>query len=169
MEGDEIMKALLYFSKLSDLGKYKIEKTEDYDLAKQDDLDVSYYEYIRVRGTSSPNPSCVSKYSDTQLELYLKDHKKTWNSIAKLLNQDVDISNDEVMFIFSYHEFYKIDRILHFVRKRIRHKEMNENERQKASLNIQKVNQKRRHIIENFNQNLSKKRLDDYLCIEVGK
>ena len=163
------MKALLYFQHLSDLGKYKIEKTEDYDLAKQDDLDISYYEYIRVRGTSSPNPSCVSKYSDTQLELYLKDHKKTWNSIAKLLNQDVDISNDEVMFIFSYHEFYKIDRIVHFVRKRIRHKEMNENERQKASLNIQKVNQKRRHIIENFNQNLSENTLDDYLCAEVKK
>ena len=81
----------------------------------------------------------------------------------------MDISNDEVMFIFSYHEFYKIDRIVHFVRKRIRHKEMNENERQKASLNIQKVNQKRRHIIENFNQNLSENTLDDYLCAEVKK
>ena len=169
MEGDEIMKALLYFSKLSDLGKYKIEKTEDYDLAKQDDLDISYYEYIRVRGTSSPNPSCVSKYSDTQLELYLKDHKKTWKSMAKLLRQDVDMSADEVVFIFSYREFYKVDSIVHFVRKRIRHKEMNENERQKASLNIQKVNQKRRHIIENFNQNLNENTLDDYLCIEVEK
>ena len=163
------MKALLYFQRLSDLGKYKVEKTEDYVVAKEDDLDLSFYEFIRVKGTTFPNPSCVSKYSNDKLELYLKDHKKTWKSLAKLLNQDVDISNDEVMFIFSYREFYKVDSIIHFVRKRSRQTPMNENERQKASLNIAKVNQKRRHIIENSNQNLNENTLDDYLCVEVEK
>ena len=161
------MKALLYFQRLSDLGKYKVEKTEDYEVARQDGMDLSYYEYIRVKGTSSPNPSCISKYSDTQLILYMKDHKKTWKSMAKLLRQDVDMSADEVVFIFSYREFYRVDSIVHFVRKRIRHKEMNENEREKARVNINKVNQKRRHIIENSAENLSETKLDDYLCIEV--
>ncbi len=167
MEGEEIMKALLYFSKLSDLGKYKVEKTEDYEVARQDGMDLSYYEYIRVKGTSSPNPSCISKYSDTQLILYMKDHKKTWKSMAKLLRQDVDMSADEVVFIFSYSEFYKVDSIVHFVRKRIRHKEMNENEKQKARLNIEKVNQKRRHISGKSEAKINEKRLDDYLYVEV--
>ena len=167
MEGEEIMKALLYFSKLSDLGKYKVEKTEDYEVARQDGMDLSYYEYIRVKGTSSPNPSCISKYSDTQLILYMKDHKKTWKSMAKLLRQDVDMSADEVVFIFSYSEFYKVDSIVHFVRKRIRHKEMNENEKQKARLNIEKVNQKRRHISGKSEAQINEKRLDDYLYVEV--
>ncbi len=167
MEGDEIMKALLYFQQLSDLGKYRIFRFEDYEDARKDGEDLSYYEYIRVKGTSSPNPSCISKYSDTQLILYMKDHKKTWKSMAKLLRQNVDMSADEVVFIFSYREFYRVDSIVHFVRKRIRHKEMNENEREKARVNINKVNQKRRHIIENFNQNLNENTLDDYLCVEV--
>ena len=161
------MKALLYFQRLSDLGKYKVEKTEDYAVARQDGMDLSYYEYIRVKGTSSPNPSCISKYSDTQLILYMKDHKKTWKSMAKLLRQDVDMSADEVVFIFSYSEFYKVDSIVHFVRKRIRHKEMNENEKQKARLNIEKVNQKRRHISGKSEAKINEKRLDDYLCVEV--
>ncbi len=161
------MKALLYFQRLSDLGKYKVEKTEDYEVARQDGMDLSYYEYIRVKGTSSPNPSCISKYSDTQLILYMKDHKKTWKSMAKLLRQDVDMSADEVVFIFSYSEFYKVDSIVHFVRKRIRHKEMNENEKQKARLNIEKVNQKRRHISGKSEAKINEKRLDDYLYVEV--
>ena len=167
MGGEEIMKALLYFSKLSDLGKYKVEKTEDYEVARQDGMDLSYYEYIRVKGTSSPNPSCISKYSDTQLILYMKDHKKTWKSMAKLLRQNVDMSADEVVFIFSYREFYRVDSIVHFVRKRIRHKEMNENEKQKARLNIEKVNQKRRHISGKSEAKINEKRLDDYLYVEV--
>jgi len=163
------MKALLYFQRLSDFGKYKVEKTEDYELARQDGLDPSYYEFIRVKGTSYPNPSCLSKYSDTQLILYLKDHKKTWRNIAKLVQQDVDMSADEVVFTFSYREFYKVDTIIHFVRKRSRKTEMSKDEKEKARQNMAKINSDKRHIIENFNQNLSKKRLDDYLCIEVGK
>ena len=167
------MKALLYFQKLADLGKYKVEKTDDYDLARRDGLDLSYYEIIRVRGSKPekffPIPSNISKYSSDKLVLYLKDHKRYWPQIARILDQKIDKDSEEAVFIFNYQRFYQIDKILHFVRKRARNTEMNGNEREKAKLNIQKVNQKRRHIIENSNANLSGKRLDDYLCVEVRK
>jgi hypothetical protein len=171
MEGDEIMKALLYFSKLSDLGKYKIEKTDDYEIARKDGLDLSYYEMIRVRGSKPEKnfriPSNISKYSNNQLLLYLKDHKRYWGRISRILNQEIDLGGEEAVFVFPYQKFYQIDKILHFVRKRSRQTEMNEDEKKKARLNIQKVNQKRRHIIKNFNENLNETKLDDYLCVEV--
>ena len=165
------MKALLYFQKLEDLGKYKVEKTSDYDLARRDGLDLSYYEMIRVKGSKPEKnfkiPSNVSKYSNNELSLYLKDHKRYWRQISNTLNQEIDMDSDEAIFIFSFKEFYKLDKILRFVRKRSRHTGMDENEREKAKVNIQKVNQKRRHIIENSGTNLNEKRLDDYLCVEV--
>ena len=165
------MKALLYFQKLSDLGKYRIEKTDDYDLARRDGLDLSYYEMIRVRGSKPERnfkiPSNVSKYSNNELLLYLKDHKRYWPQISKILDQQIDKDSEEAVFIFPYKEFYKIDKILHFVRKKSRNTEMNINERKKARSNMEKINEKRRHIIENSNANLSGKRLDDYLCVEV--
>ena len=165
------MKALLYFQKLSDLGKYKIEKTDDYDLARRDGLDLSYYEMIRVRGSKPERnfkiPSNISKYSNNELLLYLKDHKRYWAQISKILDQKIDKDSEEAVFIFPYKEFYKIDKILHFVRKKSRNTEMNINERKKARSNMEKINEKRRHIIENSNANLSGKRLDDYLCVEV--
>ena len=167
------MKALLYFQKLSDLGKFRIEKTDDYDLARRDGLDLSYYEMIRVRGSKPEGnfkiPSNVSKYSNNELLLYLKDHKRYWPQISKILDQQIDKDSEEAVFIFPYKEFYKIDKILHFVRKRSRHTGMNENERKKARSNMEKINEKRRHIIENSNVNLSGKRLDDYLCVEVDE
>ena len=165
------MKALLYFQKLSDLGKYRIEKTDDYDLARRDGLDLSYYEMIRVRGSKPERnfkiPSNISKYSNNELLLYLKDHKRYWAQISKILDQKIDKDSEEAVFIFPYKEFYKIDKILHFVRKKSRNTEMNVNERKKARSNMEKINEKRRHIIENSNANLSGKRLDDYLCVEV--
>ena len=165
------MKALLYFQKLSDLGKYRIEKTDDYDLARRDDLDLSYYEMIRVRGSKPekffPIPSNISKYSSDKLVLYLKDHKRYWAQISKILDQKIDKDSEEAVFIFNYQRFYQIDKILHFVRKKSRNTEMNVNERKKARSNMEKINEKRRHIIENSNANLSGKRLDDYLCVEV--
>ncbi len=164
------MKALLYFQKLEDLGKYKVEKTADYDLARRDGLDLSYYEMIRVKGSKPERnfkiPSNISKYSNNELLLYLKDHKRYWAQISKILDQKIDKDSEEAVFIFNYQRFYQIDKILHFVRKRARNTEMNGNEREKAKLNIQKVNQKRRHIIENSGANLNEKRLDDYL-VEV--
>ena len=164
---------ILYFQNLKDLGKYKIEKTEDYDIARKDSLDLSYYEMIRVRGSKPekffPIPSNISKYSSDKLVLYLKDHKRYWPQIARILDQKIDKDSEEAVFIFPYKEFYKIDKILHFVRKRSRHTGMNENERKKARSNMEKINEKRRHIIENSNVNLSGKRLDDYLCVEVDE
>ena len=111
------MKALLYFQKLSDLGKFRIEKTDDYDLARRDGLDLSYYEMIRVRGSKPERnfkiPSNVSKYSNNELLLYLKDHKRYWPQISKILDQQIDKDSEEAVFIFPYKEFYKIDKILH--------------------------------------------------------
>ena len=164
------MKALLYFQKLSDLGKYRIEKTDDYDLARRDGLDLSYYEMIRVKGSRPeklfPVPSHVSKYSNNELYLYLKDHKRYWPQISKILDQKIDKDSEEAVFIFRYQEFDKIDKILHFVRKKSRNTEMNEIEKEKARSNIKKINEKRRHIIENSKENLNEKSLDDYL-VEV--
>ena len=167
------MKALLYFSKLSDLGKYKVEKTDDYDLARRDGLDLSFYEMIRVRGSKPEKnfriPSNISKYSDSELLLYLKDHKRYWNQISKILNQETVLDGEEAVFVFPYQKFYQIDKILHFVRKKSRKTPSTENEEEKANLNIQKGKQKRRHIIKNFNQNLNENTLDDYLCVGVEK
>ncbi len=167
------MKALLFVSKLADLGKYKIEKAEDYDDAKKDGLDVSFYEMIRVRGSKPehgfPSPSAVSKYSNDSLILYLKDHKRYWGRISRILNQDIDLDGEEAVFVFPYQKFYQLDKILHFVRKRSRQTEMTIDEKEKARQNMAKINSDKRHIIENFNQNLNEKRLDDYLCVEVEK
>ena len=167
------MKALLYFQRLSDLGKYKIEKTDDYDLARRDGLDLSYYEMVRVKGSKPEKlfriPSNVSKYSNNELLLYLKDHKRYWNKISKILDQEIDQDSEEAVFIFDYRKFYEIDKILHFVRKRSRKTEMNGTEKENARLNLEKVNQKRRHIIENSTSNFNEKRLDDYLFVEVEK
>ena len=143
------MKALLYFQRLSDLGKYKVEKTDDYDLARGDGLDLSYYEMIRVKGSKPEKnfkiPSNISKYSNNELLLYLKDHKRYWNKISKILNEKIDPDSEEVVFIFPYKEFYKIDKVLHFVRNKSRHTQMNETEKAKARSNVEKINEKRRH------------------------
>ena len=83
------------------------------------------------------------------------------------MNQEIVLDGEEAVFVFPYQKFYQIDKILHFVRKKSRKTPSTENEKEKANLNIQKVNQKRRHIIENSAENLSETKLDDYLCVEV--
>ena len=167
------MKALLYLQRLSDLGKYRIYKDQDYDEAKEDGEDLTFYEYIKVKDSQPekgfPIPSHVSKYSSTELSLYLKDHRRSWKKISKLLDQPVYMDAEEAEFRFPYEKFWEIDKILHFVRKRERKSPMNENEKQKARLNIEKVNQKRRHISGKSEAKINGKRLDDYLCAEVKK
>ena len=111
----------------------------------------------------------MSKYSNDSLILYLKDHKKYWGKIAKILNQEIDIDAEEAVFVFPYQKFLQVDKILHFVRKRSRHTPSNEDEKEKARANIEKVNQKSRHIIENLGTNFNETKLDDYLCVEVVK
>jgi hypothetical protein len=162
---------ILYFQKLQDLGKYKIERTEDYDMAKKDGEDLSYNEMIRVKGSRPEKcftvPSHLYKYGRNTLRLYLKDHKSSWKKISKILNKEIDMHSEEAEFTFDYTKFDEISKILPFVRKKTRKTTMNSYEREKARLNIQKVNQKRRHIIKNFNENLNETKLDDYLCVEV--
>ena len=164
---------ILYFQKLQDLGKYKIERTEDYDMAKKDGEDLSYNEMIRVKGSRPEKcftvPSHLYKYGRNTLRLYLKDHKSSWKKISKILNKEIDMHSEEAEFTFDYTKFDEISKILPFVRKKTRKTTMNSYEREKARLNIQKINSNRRHIIKNFNSNFNETKLDDYLCVEVEK
>jgi hypothetical protein len=104
---------------LKQLGPFKIERTEDYDLAG----DKSYAAMIRVRG-SKPKapvfmvPSHLYKYSGTELALYMKDHKNLWRPLGKLLNEDVDVSDEEIILIFPVSRFAEVAKIVPFMRKR---------------------------------------------------
>ncbi len=105
---------------LSRLGNYRIERTEDYD---QCPFDKSYCEIIRVKGSRIEEPaykveSHMYKYSETELCLYLKDKKNIWRPLGKLLNEDIDISDDELILIFPAPRFKEIARIVPFIRKR---------------------------------------------------
>ena len=60
--------------RLSNLGKYKIDRTEDYGWAKTTGEDLTYYEMIRVKG-STPEPcftvpSHLYKYGESTLAIY---------------------------------------------------------------------------------------------------
>lgn len=104
---------------LSQLGAYRIERTGDYDQAE----DKSYAEMIRVRGSSIENPSFMVvshlyKYSDSELALYLKDKKNLWRDLGKLLNEDIDISENELLIRFPVSQFKAISHIVPFVKKR---------------------------------------------------
>ncbi|MHB8396061.1 MAG: hypothetical protein ACYDAZ_01865 [Thermoplasmataceae archaeon] len=104
---------------LKDLGPYRIERSEDYD---QCPFDKSYCELIRVKG-SKPEPSFdvmshVYKFSESELAIYLKDHKNLWRPLGDLLNEEVDISENEVILKFPVSKFKDIARIAPFVRKR---------------------------------------------------
>ena len=104
---------------LKQFGPYRIERTEDYDYAE----DKNYAEMIRVRG-SKPKPqvftvpSHLYKFSETELALYLKDKKNLWSLIGKLLNEDIDISDDEIILRFQVSRFPEVAKIVPFVRKR---------------------------------------------------
>ena len=104
---------------LNELGPYRIERSEEYG---DDPSAKSFCEIVRVKGTK-PEPyfSVVShlyKYSETELALYLKDKKNLWRPLGKLLNEDIDISDSEVVLRFPVRKFKEISRIVPFVRKR---------------------------------------------------
>ncbi len=104
---------------LKDLGTFRIERTEDYDECP---FDKTYCELVRVKG-SKPEPSFqvvshIYKYSETELALYLKDHKNLWRELGKLLNEDIDISDDELLLTFPVSKFRDISRLIPFVKKR---------------------------------------------------
>ena len=104
---------------LKDLGTFRIERTHDYD---EYPFDKTYCELVRVKG-SKPEPSFqvvshIYKYSETELALYLKDHKNLWRELGKLLNEDIDISDDELLLTFPVSKFRDISRVIPFVKKR---------------------------------------------------
>ena len=104
---------------LKRLGPYRIERAGDYDQAE----DKSYAEMIRVRG-SKPKPqvfmvpSNLYKYSESELALYLKDKKNLWRALGKLLGEDIDIADEEIILIFQVSRFPEVAKIVPFVSKR---------------------------------------------------
>ena len=108
--------------RLSNLGKYKIDRTEDYGWAKTTGEDLTYYEMIRVKG-STPEPcftvpSHLYKYGESTLAIYLKDHKNYWRPLSRLLGQEIDISDDEALFKFPIEKFQDVSKIVKFVMKK---------------------------------------------------
>lgn len=104
---------------LKDLGTFRIERTQDYDECP---FDKTYCELIRVKG-SKPEPSFqvvshLYKYSETGLALYMKDHKNLWRGLGKIFNEDIDISDDEILLTFPVSKFRDISRVIPFVKKR---------------------------------------------------
>lgn len=98
--------------------KYKIEKPE-----ASDDLNIDspYKEIIRVKASHPlkpvfATPSHLYKYSYFQFGLYLKDHNNLWIKLGKLLNQEVDDSDQEVIFIFPYAKFEDVSKIVPFLK-----------------------------------------------------
>ena len=117
---------------LSQLGPYRIEKTEEYDFAET--TGKSYCEMIRVKGSISDPPcfttqSHLYKFSDTELALYMKDKKNLWRPLGKLLDKKINISDEEMDFIFPVEMFPKVAKIVPFVRKALRKNPMTNAER----------------------------------------
>ncbi|MCL4332043.1 MAG: hypothetical protein M1162_00790 [Candidatus Thermoplasmatota archaeon] len=104
---------------LRKLGPYRIERTEDYDGAE----DKSYAEMIRVKGSGVEKPSFMVvshlyKYSETELALFLKDKKNLWRALGKLLNEDIDITDEEIILRFPVEMFSKVASMVPLVKKR---------------------------------------------------
>ena len=136
--------------KLNQLGKFKIERTADYEDARKDGLDLSYYTMIRVRG-SKPSPcyavpSNLFKYSEDELGLYLKDHKLYWKKLGKLLGVDVEISDNESVFVFPVTMFNEVAKIVKFLKSKARNTPMSQNERKNAAARLANYTKKTQNI-----------------------
>ena len=121
---------------LKRLGPYRIERSEEY--GECPDGDRSCCELIRVRGSRVKPPvfSVVShlyKFSETELALYMKDHKNLWRALGKLLNDDVDVSDEEIILRFRVSMFPEVAKIVPFIRKKTRKKPLSVEERERAS------------------------------------
>ncbi len=104
---------------LKTLGSFKVERAKDWG----NDPDSSYSEMIRMKGSKIEPPkflvpSHLYKYSDKELGLYLKDHKNLWRALGKLLNEEIDIHEAELMIHFPISTFPKVAQIVPFVKKR---------------------------------------------------
>jgi len=120
---------------LRDLGpQYKVERTEDWENCEGDEK--SYGEIIRVKDskpvfrgginplTGKPNriyymPSHLYKYSETELGLYLKDHKSVWPKLAKITGEKYGkFDPHEEDFIFPIDKFPEVAKLIQFRQKR---------------------------------------------------
>jgi hypothetical protein len=131
---------------LSQLGPYRIERTEDYEYAEASGK--SYCEMIRVRGSISDppgftTPSHLYKYSETELSLYMKDKKNLWRPLGKLLDKKINISDEEIDFIFPVEMFPEVAKIVPFVRKALRKNPMTNAERTAMNEKLAKARAKR--------------------------
>jgi hypothetical protein len=135
---------------LEQLGPYRIERSEEY--GECPDGDRTYCELIRVRGSRVKPPvfSVVShlyKFSETELALYMKDHKNLWRALSKLLREDIDITDEEIILRFSISKFGDVARIVPFIRKKTRKKPLSVEERERAS----HLREKRKDIMKQNN------------------
>ena len=132
------------------MGKFKIERTIDYENARKDSLDLSYYTLIRVRGSKPVPcfevPSHLYKYSEHELGLYLKDHKNYWGRLSKLLGIDVEISDEESVFIFPVKMFKDVSKIVRLVKSKARNTPMSQNERKNAADRLANYTKKTQNI-----------------------
>jgi len=120
---------------LRDLGsQYKVERTEDWEDCQGDEK--SYGEMIRVKDskpvfrkginplTGKPNriyymPSHLYKYSETEVGLYLKDHKSVWPKLAKITGEKYGkFDPHEEDFIFPIEKFPEVAKLIQFRQKR---------------------------------------------------
>jgi len=120
---------------LQDLGsQYKIERTEDWEDCQGDEK--SYGEMIRVKDskpvfrkginplTGKPNriyymPSHLYKYSETELGLYVKDHKSVWPKLAKITGEKYGkFDPHEEDFIFPIEKYPEVAKLIQFRQKR---------------------------------------------------
>jgi len=120
---------------LKDLGsQFKVERTEDWEDCEGEEK--SYGEMIRVKdslptyrnGTSpltgKPNKilyisSNLYKYSETELGLYMKDHRSLWPKLAEITGENFNgFDPDEEDFIFPIEKFPEITKLIQFREKR---------------------------------------------------
>jgi len=140
---------------LQDLGsQFKVEKTEDWEDCQGDEK--SYGEMVRVKDslqtyrkgssplTGKPNkilymPSNLYKYSETELGLYMKDHRNLWPKLAEITGENFNgFDPDEEDFIFPIEKFPEIAKLVQFRQKR----KTSESERERLRENMAKVRAK---------------------------
>jgi len=150
---------------LSRLGPFRVERSEEYIPGG---LDNSYAEMIRVRGSKADPPifmvpSHLYKYSETELGLYLKELKNRWRPLGRILDQRFDISGAELMIHFPISKFSEVAGIVPFVRKRTRIKPMTEDERRRATLNLNQYHQRRWNIMKENDSKLKDNELSNVI------
>jgi len=140
---------------LKDLGsQYKIERTEDWE--DSEGYEKSYSEIIRVKDSEPVKhkgrnpltkklnkiyymPSHLYKYSETELGLYMKDHKSIWAQLAEITGEQFnEFDRDEEDFIFPIEKFPEIAKLVQFREKR----KISESERERLRKNMAKVRAK---------------------------